>query len=113
MWASRTDADPQFKQCCPERREGRRAGNRVAVFHTLICVKPRFARLLKATHQAKIITKSELVFWFLNLAKGCEHVHRLELRKFLKFCVVHLPVKSEKKTKFNFGHRCPEKGKGG
>ena len=36
----------------------------------------------------------------------CEHVHRLELRNFFKFCVAHLPVKPEIRTKFNFGHVC-------
>ena len=34
----------------------------------------------------------------------CEHVHRLELRKFLKLCVAHLPVKREIRTTFNLGH---------
>ena len=34
----------------------------------------------------------------------CEHVHRLELRKLLEFCVVHLSEKREIRTKFNFGH---------
>ena len=32
----------------------------------------------------------------------CQHVHRLELRKFIKFCVAHLPVKREKKGQILF-----------
>ena len=37
---------------------------------------------LKRQNQAKIIKKTLFLFWFLNMAITCEHVHRLELRKF-------------------------------
>ena len=33
---------------------------------------------------------------------------KTRLHKFLKFCVAHLPVKQEVRTKFNFGHACPK-----
>ena len=29
----------------------------------------------------------------------CEHVHRLELQKFLNFCAAHLPVRLDIETK--------------
>ena len=32
----------------------------------------------------------------------CKHVHELELWKFLNFCVEHLPVKRDMKTKFPY-----------
>ena len=47
---------------------------------------------LKRHNQAKIIRTSVFLLWLLNMAIRCEHVHRLELRKFLKFCVAHLPA---------------------
>ena len=42
---------------------------------------------LKRHNQAKIIQKSACLFWLLNMAIRCEHVHRLELRKYFKFWV--------------------------
>ena len=38
-----------------------------------------------------------------------EHVHVLELRKFKKNCIAHLPVRRETRTEFNFGHACLKK----
>ena len=46
---------------------------------------------------------SQFLFWLLYMAMICQHVHRLELRKFLTFCVARLPVK----TRFNFKHAYP------
>ena len=67
------------------------------------------SRQLKRHNQAKIIKKSLILFWFLiNMSIICEHVHGLELRRFLKLCVAHLPVRREIRTKFNFGHVCPK-----
>ena len=37
LWASVACAGSQFKQHRPKRRAGRRAGNRVGVFHALPC----------------------------------------------------------------------------
>ena len=34
LWASVGPAGPQFKQYCPKRRAGRRAGNRIGVFRS-------------------------------------------------------------------------------
>ena len=36
---------------------------------------------LKGLAQAKIIKKSVILFWFLNMTIWCKHVHRLELQK--------------------------------
>ena len=35
--------------------------------------------------QAKIIKKSMILFWLINMTIGCKHVHRLELQEFLIF----------------------------
>ena len=40
---------------------------------------------LKGLNQAKIVKKSVILFWLLNMTIWCKHVHRLELRKFLIF----------------------------
>ena len=40
---------------------------------------------LKGQSQAKFIKKSVILFWLLNITIWCEHVHRLELQKFLNF----------------------------
>ena len=48
---------------------------------------------LKAHTQAKIIKKSLILFWLLNMTIRCKHVHRLELQFFLNFCAAHLPVR--------------------
>ena len=42
-------------------------------------------RHLKGLAQAKIIKKSVILFWLLNMTIWCKHVHRLELQKFLIF----------------------------
>ena len=55
--------------------------------------------ILKRHNQAKIIKTSVFLFWILDMAIKCEHVH--ELRKFLKFCVDYLPPKREIRTKRN------------
>ena len=56
---------------------------------------------LKGQSQAKIIQKSVILFWLPNMAIWCEHVHRLELRKFfLNFCAAHSPVRLDIETKF-------------
>ena len=38
--------------------------------------------LLKGLAQAKIMNKSVILFWLLNMTIWCKHVHRLELQKF-------------------------------
>ena len=37
---------------------------------------------IKATQAGCKIIKKVFLFWLLNMARECEHVHRLELRKF-------------------------------
>ena len=69
---------------------------------TLVC-------LLKRHNKAKIINKSVFLFWLLDKSITCQHVHRLELRTFFKFCVANLTVKHEIRTKFNVGHAYPKK----
>ena len=54
---------------------------------------------LKRLNQAKIIKKSVILFWLVNMAIWCKHVHRLELQKFCNFCAAHLPVKRDIETK--------------
>ena len=39
----------------------------------------------KGLAQAKIIKKSVILFWHLNMTIWCKHVHRLEQQKFLIF----------------------------
>ena len=36
--------------------------------------------VLKGLAQAKIIKKSVILFWLLNMTIWCKHVHRLELQ---------------------------------
>ena len=36
-----------------------------------------------------------VLFWLFDMSILCQQVNNLELRKFLKFCVAHLPVKRE------------------
>ena len=55
---------------------------------------------LKGLAQAKIIKKSVILFWLLNMTIWCKHVHRLELQKFFNFCAAHSPVRLDIKTKF-------------
>ena len=38
--------------------------------------------VLKGLAQAKIIKKSVILFWLLNIIIWCKHVHRLEMQKF-------------------------------
>ena len=40
---------------------------------------------LKGLAQAKIIKKSVILFWLLNMTIWCKHVHGLELQKFIIF----------------------------
>ena len=42
-------------------------------------------RPLKGLAHAKIIKKSVIFFWLLNITIWCKHVHRLELHFFLIF----------------------------
>ena len=44
---------------------------------------------LKGLAQAKIIKKSVILFWLLNMTIWCKHVHRLELQNFFNFCAAH------------------------
>ena len=64
-----------------------------------------FRNNLKRHNQAKFIKKSVL-FGLLDMTiiHVCQHVHRLELRNFYKFCVEHLPVKREISTESDFRH---------
>ena len=39
--------------------------------------------LLKRHNQVEIIKKSVFLFWHLNMAIRCDHVHRLKLQKSL------------------------------
>ena len=55
------------------------------------------SEILKRHNQAKIIKKSVFLFWLLNMCRGCEQIHRLELCKFFQLCA-HLPVKGGIKT---------------
>ena len=48
---------------------------------------------LKGLAQAKIIKKSVILFWLLNMTIWCKHVHGLELQKFFNFSAVHSPVR--------------------
>ena len=43
------------------------------------------AKNLKGLNEAKIVKKSVILFWLLNITIWCKHVHRLELQKFLIF----------------------------
>ena len=45
--------------------------------------------------------KSSFLFRLLDMSMICQHVHRLELRKFVLFFVAHLPVKRKIRTIFN------------
>ena len=55
---------------------------------------------LKGLAHAKIIKKSVILFWLLNMTIWCKHVHRLELQKFYFFSAAHLPVRLDIETKF-------------
>ena len=46
--------------------------------------------VLKRHNRAKIIKKSVILFWLLNMSIIFEHVHRLELRKSVKLFVYFL-----------------------
>ena len=57
----------------------------------------KVAVVLKRHNQAKIIKKSVFLFWLFDMSIICQHVHGLELRKLVKFCVAHyIPAISEK-----------------
>ena len=53
-----------------------RSGSRLAL---------QFGRLLKGHAHVKIIKRSVIFFWLLNMTIWCKHVHRLELQFFLIF----------------------------
>ena len=57
---------------------------------------------LKGLNQAKIITKSVILFWLLNMTIWCKHAHRLEMQKSLHFSASHLPVRLDMETKFPY-----------
>ena len=64
---------------------------------------------LKAHTQAKILKKSVILLWLLNMTTWCKHVHRLELQKFLNFCAAHSPVRLDMEMKYlisYFGQLC-------
>ena len=56
--------------------------------------------LLKGLAQAKIIKKSVILFWLLNITIWCKHGQRLELQKFFHFYAAHSPVRLDIETKF-------------
>ena len=64
------------------------------------CVENPGHSLLKGLAQAKIIKKSLILFWLLNMTIWCKHVHRLELQKFFNFSAAHSPVRLDIDTKF-------------
>ena len=51
---------------------------------------------LKRHNQAKLIKTSVFLLWLLDMAIRCEHVHRLELRKFFLNFVLRIYQLSEK-----------------
>ena len=60
---------------------------------------------LKGLAQAKIIKKSVILFWLLNMTIWCKHVHRLELQKFFNlqnswFLIIDNHVKNKKYGNF-------------
>ena len=56
-------------------------------------------RTLKGLVQAKIIKKSVILFWLLNMTILRKHVHRLEMQKFLLFFSAALsPVRLDIET---------------
>ena len=50
--------------------------------------------LIKEQAQAKIIKKSVILFWLINMTIWCKHVHRPEVQKFLNFCAQHEKLKT-------------------
>ena len=50
-----------------------------------MAVKKPISKILKGLNHAKIVKKSVILFWLLNMTIWCKHVHRLELHKFLIF----------------------------
>ena len=72
-------------------------------FILLLCVKCILSFIqncLKGLAQAKIIKKSVILFWVLNMTIWCKHVQRLELQFLFIFCAAHLPVRLDIETKF-------------
>ena len=57
---------------------------------------------LKRQPQVKIIKKSVILFWPLNMTILCKHVHRLELQKYLIFSAAHSPVRLDIETKIPY-----------
>ena len=58
--------------------------------------------VLKGLAHAKIIKKSVILFWFLNMTIWCKHVHRLELQFFFNFSAAHSPVRLDIDTEFPY-----------
>ena len=67
-----------------------------------LCIDDDFSWCLEGLAQAKIIKKSVILFWLLNMTIWCEHVHRLELQKLFIFSAAHLPVRLDIETKFPY-----------
>ena len=57
---------------------------------------------LKGLAQVKIIKKSVILFWLLNMTISCKHVDRIELQKFFNFSAAHPPAKLDIETKFPY-----------
>ena len=55
---------------------------------------------LKGLARAKIMKKSVILFWLLNMTIWCKHVHGPELQKFFNFSAAHSPVRLDIETKF-------------
>ena len=55
--------------------------------------------IIKGT-RSKIMKKSVILFWLLNMTIWCKYVRRLELQKFLNCCAAHLPVRLDIEKKF-------------
>ena len=56
---------------------------------------------LKRLNRAKIVKKSLILFWLLNMTILCKHVHGITVT-FFNFCATHLPVRLDIETKFPY-----------
>ena len=61
---------------------------------------PQVNTALKGLAHAKIIKKSVILFWLLNMTIWCKHVHRLELQKYFNLCAAHSSVRLDIETEF-------------
>ena len=108
-WLSHVDVEEtffvSFKPPIPG-AELRTLAWKAAVLTTTLGPPPKlyFVRikwiLLKGLAHAKILKKSVILFWLLNMTIWCKHVHRLELQKFFNFSAAHSPVRLDIETKF-------------